>query len=755
MRIMGRALILGGSFLCLLLSHGAAQAQQVPPLTYLFVEVKDTAGKAVDDATVTFGGPPHQFKTNKDGVAEASVRLWQSATSYELQVSKPGYLTAEDVVFLSGGRKMMPEFPFAAGVSAEGLGGARPPPLRVTLSREPATPAGRRQAEEEGRRRRLLLAVKRGDAAQVRAALEAGVGPETADAGGVPAIAWAAFAGGAETITTLLAAGANVRNKSSPGRLALLLYLASGLDRASRDAGSRSVGQNVEVVRRLVEAGADVNARDPRWGTVLNAAVARTPYADQPPYVLTADTVRLLMATGADVNAADAEGKTPLMTAASLNSVSVVRMLLGAGAAVNAKDRRGQTALAYAGGYKAEGKGLDAARLLVSAGADVNAADAEGKTPLMLAARNHSPEAVGLLLEAGASVKARDKLGRTALHYVKSELYGDASPALVRVLRAAGADVNAADAEGRTPLMTASEGFHRMMLDALLEAGAGASVNAKDAEGRTALMLAAGAGYLDRVRTLLGAGADLRARDKHGRTALSHSALGRSRPEVVRFLVGAGLDVNAPDAEGQTPLMLAARGRSAEVVAALLESGASVNDRDAQGRTPLLHAMPEQRYDPVSAVVRALMEAGAKVEEADAAGQTPLMLAARAGSEEAVRLMLDWGAKVNARDGRGRTPLILAAHDRSHTAAVILLLAAGADVDAADEDGRTALMEAAAGRNPRGAAGSSDAETVVRLLAAGADPRRADRAGRTALSVARETGYTAAVNLLEEAARRR
>ena len=63
----------------------------------------------------------------------------------------------------------------------------------------------------------LLLAAKRGDAAGLRALLEAGVKANTTDASGVPAVAWAALAGGDAAIRQLLDAGADVR-KNRLGR---------------------------------------------------------------------------------------------------------------------------------------------------------------------------------------------------------------------------------------------------------------------------------------------------------------------------------------------------------------------------------------------------------------------------------------------------------------------------------------------------------------------------------------------------------
>ncbi|MBV9926673.1 MAG: ankyrin repeat domain-containing protein [Acidobacteria bacterium] len=645
MTFVKRVLVLGGSALCLLLlSHGAAHAQQVPPLTYLFVEVKDSSGKPVADAEIALSGTTQGIKTNKDGLADTSFRLWQMTPTYEMRVSKPGYLTSEHVLFLGGpDRRLREDFPLTAedfANAAQESGGRKPPPVGVTLLKLPATPAERRAVESEEQRRKLLLAAKRGDAAGVRKLLEAGVGANTADARGVPVIAWAAAARDEETIKALLDAGAEVRNKNALGHRALLFYLAGGV---------RSDGryEYEEGVRMLLKAGAGVNVQDSYRGTVLGSAVALAQSSAQPDLSQPAApfaSVKLLLAAGADVNAADVRGQTPLMAAAQKPSADLIKLmleagarrsvnakngegqtalmlasersdvesiktLLAAGADLDAKDRQGRTALMYAHAYKYRPASLDAVKLLLAAGARVNDADNNGRTPLMLAVQDNFTDEVKTLLAAGAraSINARDGHGKTALLYVKSVFDEDASAEIIKVLAAAGADLDADDDDGQTLLMKlAAEGFFDDPIRALLEAGARASVDAKDRQGRTALMFAAGDGMVERVKILLGAGAALGARDDRGQTVLMHAVLGYPcRSEVVKFLTAAGLSLTDVNEDGQTPLMLAAQVNWDCAVRQLLEAGAPVDSKDKRGRTALTFA----REAGNSAVVALLEEA--------------------------------------------------------------------------------------------------------------------------------------------------
>src|SRR5262249_26956501 len=91
--------------------------------------------------------------------------------------------------------------------------------------------------------------------------------------------------------------------------------------------------------------------------------------------------VRKLLDEGAGVNARDAEGNTPLILASLSASRECVEVLLEKGADVNAANRAGATALIRAA------TNFEKARLLVAAGANVRVRTALGNTPLILAAR--------------------------------------------------------------------------------------------------------------------------------------------------------------------------------------------------------------------------------------------------------------------------------------------------------------------------------------------------------------------------------
>ncbi|MDH5680971.1 MAG: ankyrin repeat domain-containing protein, partial [Spirochaetota bacterium] len=190
----------------------------------------------------------------------------------------------------------------------------------------------------------------------------------------------------------------------------------------------------LQEVKRLIQKGADVNARDSHKDTALHSAAQGGKL----------EVVKYLLKKGADVNAKNNNGTTPLHFAAEYGHKNVVKWLLTSGADANAKNTGPETPLflAVKKGHK------DIARILLSKGAKIEEKMAYGGTALHLAAADNNHNAVTLLISLGAKINAKDENGRTPLFYgVQNNLFK-----MIKLLISHGANINARDKEGKTPL---------------------------------------------------------------------------------------------------------------------------------------------------------------------------------------------------------------------------------------------------------------------------------------------------------------
>ena len=140
----------------------------------------------------------------------------------------------------------------------------------------------------------------------------------------------------AEDVATLLSSGADVHQRNNDQYSSIMMTGATPLMFASR------YNRFPELLRTLLEAGADVSGRSLTGHTALMHAIS----GGAP-----VEIVEMLIATGADVNAQEEVGWTPLMIAAwHPDPVRIIELLVTNGADPMRRDVRGSTAVAFFAG---------------------------------------------------------------------------------------------------------------------------------------------------------------------------------------------------------------------------------------------------------------------------------------------------------------------------------------------------------------------------------------------------------------------
>lgn len=165
-----------------------------------------------------------------------------------------------------------------------------------------------------------------------------------------------------------------------------------------------------------------------------------------------------------------------------------------------------------------------------------------------------------------------------------------------------------------------------------------------------ALIRAAGAGKLDRVKSLLQAGVNANAGDVWGERPLC-AAVRAGHAEIVRLLLERGADPDVRGPDGLTPLGSAALAGHAGIARRLLRAGAAVDLKSANGNTPLLNAVQMDRV----AVAEVLLAQRPDLEIPNRDGLPPLLLAAREGHLALVKLLITHGADPNLAVASGET----------------------------------------------------------------------------------------------------
>lgn len=400
------------------------------------------------------------------------------------------------------------------------------------------------------------------------------------------------------------------------------------------------------------------------------------------------EAVRELLRAGADVNAAQGDGMSALHWAAEHGDLEMAEVLVYAGAVVDATTRIGAYTplhIASRGGH------FSVVAALIDRGAKIDAlTDPSGSTSLHLAALSDNPALIELLVEHGADPDAREaQWKQTPLIFAASWNRVDAIVALIE----GGADPNiAAESMDLVAIGRTDGAANRRRTDVI-------SAFTNDNEWpatSTQIQAAVRAGRQVYDAPEVSDEEDeeeepaerpnrrrrqVRIKTKGGLTPLLHAAR-QGHIEAMTTLLDRGADVNqVGGGDGTSPLLISTINGQFDAAMLLLERGADPTVASTlNGATPLFATInsewqPRTRYPQPQErgqqkvsyldVLEALLDAGADPDARmtlhpwymeytgcgngncgliDTNGATPFLRAAYASDVDAMRVLKDWGA---------------------------------------------------------------------------------------------------------------
>jgi ankyrin repeat protein len=288
---------------------------------------------------------------------------------------------------------------------------------------------------------------------------------------------------------------------------ALMFLLALALNAGLTDIKTAVTNGDLTLVRSMIEGDKSLlEFKIDSVFTPLNLAS----------YEGKTDIVKYLLEKGADVGTKDKEGSTPLQNAAAKGHFEIVKLLVEKGSDVNYKDDNDVTPLHFG----CMSGNLDIVKYLVAKGADLNAASKIGRKPAVDAVFGGNIEVLKYLESKGVDMKNLEAgAGNTPLHIAT----GRGNVPLIKYLISKGYDVNKKNDASQTPFTWAIGGGNTEILKVFIENGA--DVNFKDRlSGRTTLHFASVKGNEELVKFLIKKGADVNIADNNGRTPLYYAS---------------------------------------------------------------------------------------------------------------------------------------------------------------------------------------------------------------------------------------
>ena len=418
-----------------------------------------------------------------------------------------------------------------------------------------------------------------------------------------------------------------------PGLLPLDWEAEMMKTKAKADLLEAAAKNRLEMVKKAVESGVDVNMTGDGRVTLLGAAA----------WGGAGETVAWLAAHGADKDAifwedgmfegSDENWVTPISLAVKYGRGEAIKALAAAGVDVS--------------------KPLPAFSLW----AQKNGSREIKIPPLVSAVDSGDPGAVLALLELGADVNAKDPEWGEAVYSVPGGIPDSKWKDVFRILAAYGARIDFGNERAGGFLTSiAEDGDENFLMETLKRAD---NFDPKSYSTFSALSAAAGAGHKGIVRRLLDLGAppDWRSeQDGKGREASAlMAAMGRGRLDVARLLVERGAKVNVKNGKGHSALYMACEMGQADLAATLVARGAK--DPEVAGDCGTLASAA---WSGDMDLARQLLASGANVNMPGLDELTPLQLALKNGRLKMAGLLMENGAHLSLAGSWGESTLDMA-----------------------------------------------------------------------------------------------
>lgn len=485
--------------------------------------------------------------------------------------------------------------------------------------------------------------------------------------------------------------------------------------------------EDVNIIKKLLELGADINARTISYENfIMRKAVRKQDISNLDPDNIPDKIINkihnefnaiLNSPEGRYTDGAIVEGSALLYAAKYNNNVSIIECLLNKGADINVVDEEGKNALMFAAQYNtnpqiiklliekygkdaeldaalylacANNPSFDVFRCLIDAGANTNIVW-DGESLVYIASHNHNAKILAEIMKLDKRVDWSNKKNLTKLLLYLVDSW-DYNIDVIKFLIENGADANATTQSGESIL---EQILNHTTIDGVKDKGiikflidSGAKVDS------SMLHWVADATKLGPNELL----EPLAQKCDDIADVFLYLIENTTNVNLIENLITSGIDPNVElktKYRTELPIVAAAKyNRSPDIIECLIWHGANPNYTTKTGRTLLMDAV-QNNSNP--AVIERFIACGADV-NAKGYIKTALIYAVnrKIYSEEdkkvrleIINILLKSGAEVNAIDSEGNTALIYAVKNRDIDT-IKLLLNYNADVNVYNKQGQNA-----------------------------------------------------------------